>query len=161
VSVEARLQCKTYLPYAACDSTRDKKEEKRNNFYQRRVSSAQYKLLAPGNRAEKYKLMYYEDNKGCPWRPPMLHFLISICMYCNCTHIRTIGGHRYCIQYRLLCCCYRVKEKYMLGRYRYCTVILFSSRYLLPAKSICPTCKQTIDIFMQNMRAALPTNRKT
>jgi hypothetical protein len=38
------------------------------------------------------------------------------------------------------------------------TVILFSSRYLLSAKSICPTCKQTIYIFMQNMRAA-PSNK--
>jgi hypothetical protein len=38
------------------------------------------------------------------------------------------------------------------------TVILFSSRYLLSAKSICPTCKQTIYIFMQNMRAA-PSNQ--
>jgi hypothetical protein len=56
----------------------------------------------------------------CPWRPPILHFLISICIYFNCTHIGTIGGHRYCVQYRLLCYCYRGKEKYQLGRYRYC-----------------------------------------
>ncbi len=40
------------------------------------------------------------------------------------------------------------------------TVILFSSRYLLPAKSICPTCNQTIYISVQ-MRAAPPSNRKT
>ncbi len=38
------------------------------------------------------------------------------------------------------------------------TVILFSSRYLFPAKSICPTCKQAIQIFMQ-IRAASPANR--
>jgi hypothetical protein len=41
---------------------------------------------------------------------------------------------------------------------RRCTVILFSSRYLLSAKSICPICKQTIYISMQNMRAA-PSNQ--
>ncbi len=39
------------------------------------------------------------------------------------------------------------------------TVILFSSRYLFPAKSICPTCEQAIQIFMQ-IRAAAPPNRK-
>ncbi len=37
-----------------------------------------------------------------------------------------------------------------------CTVILFSSRYLFPAKSICPTCKQAIQIFMQIRAAASP-----
>jgi hypothetical protein len=42
---------------------------------------------------------------------------------------------------------------------RYYTVILFSSRYLLPAKSICPTLKQTIYISVQ-MRAAPPPNGK-
>ncbi len=36
-----------------------------------------------------------------------------------------------------------------------CTVILFSSRYLFPAKSICPTCTQAIQIVMQ-IRAAAP-----
>jgi hypothetical protein len=41
-----------------------------------------------------------------------------------------------------------------------CTVILFSSRYLFPAKSICPTWKQTIYISMQ-IRAAAPPNGKT
>ncbi len=40
-----------------------------------------------------------------------------------------------------------------------CTVILFSSRYLFPAKSICPTCKQAIPIFMR-IRAAGPPNSK-
>ncbi len=39
------------------------------------------------------------------------------------------------------------------------TVILFSSRYLFPAKSICHTCEQAIQIFMQ-IRAAGPPNRK-
>ncbi len=39
------------------------------------------------------------------------------------------------------------------------TVILFSSRYLFPAKSICPTCEHAIQIFMQ-IRAAAPPNRK-
>jgi hypothetical protein len=39
------------------------------------------------------------------------------------------------------------------------TVILFSSRYLFPAKSICPTFKQAIQIFMQ-IRAAAPPSRK-
>ncbi len=29
-------------------------------------------------------------------------------------------------------------------------VVLFSSRYLFPAKSICPTCKQAIQIFNAN-----------
>jgi hypothetical protein len=36
---------------------------------------------------------------------------------------------------------------------------LFSVRYLLPAKSICPTCNQTIYISMK-MRAAAPPNKK-
>ncbi len=39
------------------------------------------------------------------------------------------------------------------------TVILFSSRYLFPAKSICPACKQAIQIFMK-IRTAAPPNRK-
>ncbi len=39
------------------------------------------------------------------------------------------------------------------------TVILFSSRYVFPAKSICPTCEQSIQIFMQ-IRATAPPNRK-
>ncbi len=43
-----------------------------------------------------------------------------------------------------------------------CTVILFSSRYLLSAKSICPTCKQTIYISIcKTCVLPLPTNRKT
>ncbi len=41
-----------------------------------------------------------------------------------------------------------------------CTVILFSSRYLFPAKSICPTCEQAIQIFMQIPAAAPPPQKK-
>jgi hypothetical protein len=47
-------------------------------------------------------------------------------------------------------------ERWVAIRY---TVILFSSRYLFPAKSICPTCEQAIQIIMQ-IRAAAPPNRK-
>ncbi len=46
-----------------------------------------------------------------------------------------------------------------LGIARPHTVILFSSRYLFPTKSICPTCEQAIQISMQ-IRAAAPPNRK-
>ncbi len=40
------------------------------------------------------------------------------------------------------------------------TVILFSSRYLFPAKIICPTCKQAIQIVMQIRAVLLHTQQE-
>ncbi len=40
------------------------------------------------------------------------------------------------------------------------TVILFSSLYFFPAKSICPTCKLAIHIFVQIRAAAPPSTQQ-
>jgi hypothetical protein len=79
-----------------------------------------------------------------------------ICKYTTSEYMRVFHIDEYSTKsiYTRTC---RVPQ--CLFPYPNCTVILFSSRYLFPAKSICPTCEQAIHIFMQ-IRAAAPPNRK-